>query len=327
MLVTVLMSVYNAKSYLADSIESILNQTYRDFEFIIIDDGSTDGSGAIIQKYAACDSRIVYVKNRTNIGLAKSLNKGIKLAKGKFIARQDADDLSANDRLEMQADYALANNYVDLIGSNCFVIDILGNPVCEVNTYAKIKDHQTTLLNKLAIFPHGSAFIKKAKLLEVGLYDERFFYSQDGELWLRFIKANSRIHVINRPLYFYRTLPVANTKKKSAQQQYNEVKRMIYRDKCDRSTINDKLNNIKLQISDKKNSTIIPNYMADYWKGLANTIYFNKPVNNVSPYQYLYKATKEHQPFYKYLQYLKLGILYAMPPQFLKMLQQPKSNV
>jgi len=63
MLVTVLMSVYNAKSYLADSIESILNQTYRDFEFIIIDDGSTDGSGAIIQKYAACDSRIVYVKN------------------------------------------------------------------------------------------------------------------------------------------------------------------------------------------------------------------------------------------------------------------------
>lgn len=327
MLVTVLMSVYNAKSYLGESIESILNQTYRDFEFIIIDDGSTDGSRAIIQKYALCDNRIVYIKNRTNIGLAKSLNKGIKLAKGKFIARQDADDLSAIDRLEMQVNYALANSYVDLIGSNCFIIDISGNPVCEINTYAKIKDHQTTLLNKLAIFPHGSAFIKKAKLLEVGLYDERFFYSQDGELWLRFIKANARIHVINRPLYFYRTLPVVNNKKKSAQQQYNEVKRMIYRDKCDRSTINNELVKIKIQISDNRNSTTIPNYMADYWKGLANTIYFNKSVNNVSPYQYLYKATKEQQPFYNYLKYLKLGILYAMPPQFLMKLRQQNSDV
>lgn len=327
MLVTVLMSVYNANSYLADSIESILNQTYRDFEFIIVDDGSTDGSRDIIKKYALCDSRIVYIRNRANIGLAKSLNKGVKIAKGKYIARQDADDLSANDRLEVQVSYALENSYVDIIGSNCFIIDISGNPVCEINTYAKIKDHQATLLNKQAIFPHGSAFIKKNKLLEVGLYDERFFYSQDGELWLRFLKSNARIHVINRPLYFYRTLPIVNNKKKTAQQQYNEVKRMIYRDKCDKATINDELVKIKLQISDKKSSTIIPNYMAGYWKGLANTIYFNKPINNVSPYQYLYKATKEQQPLYNYLEYLKLGLLYVMPPHLLKRFRQQKANV
>jgi len=327
MLVTVLMSVYNAKSYLADSIESILNQTYRDFEFIIIDDGSTDGSKAIIQKYMMSDSRIIYVRNRTNIGLAKSLNKGIKLARGKYIARQDADDFSATNRLEVQLNYALGNGYIDLLGSNCFIIDIAGNPVCEINTYSKIKDYKTTLLNKKAIFPHGSAFIKKSKLIEVGLYDERFFYSQDGELWLRFIKAGARIHIINRPLYFYRTLPVINNKKKSAQQQYNQVKRMIYDDKCNKLIINNELIKIRLLISDKKNSVTIPNYMAGYWKGLANTIYFNKPVNNTSPYQYLYKATKEQQPFYNYLEYLKLGILYAMPSQIIKRLRHQNTNV
>lgn len=321
------MSVYNAKQYLVEAIESILNQTYRDFEFIIIDDGSTDGSREIIQNYASCDSRIVYVENKTNIGLPKSLNKGIKLAKGEYIARQDADDFSATNRLEIQVDYALANDNIDLIGSNCFIVDISGNTICEVNTYAQIKDHQTTLLNKLAIFPHGSALIKKSKLLEVGLYDERFFYSQDGELWLRFIENGASIHVINKPLYFYRTLPIVNNKKKSAQQQYNKVKRMIYTDKCDSLTINNELMKIKLHIADKKNSTTIPNYMAGYWKGLANTIYFNKPVNNVSPYKYLYKATKEQQPFSNYLEYLKLGVLYAMPSQLLKKLRQQTSNV
>jgi glycosyltransferase involved in cell wall biosynthesis len=327
MLVTVLMSVYNAKSYLGDAIESILNQTYRDFEFIIIDDGSIDGSREIIQKYAMNDSRIIYVKNKTNIGLAKSLNKGVKLAKGEYIARQDADDFSATNRLEIQLNYAMANSNVDLLGSNCFIVDISGKPVCEINTYSEIKDYKTTLLNKLAIFPHGSAFIKKTKLIEVGLYDERFFYSQDGELWLRFIKADAKIHVINSPLYYYRTLPVANNKKKRAQQHYNQVKRMIYNDNCDKLTINNELIKIRLQISDKRNSVIIPNYMAGYWKGLANTIYFNKPVNNASPYQYLYKATKEQQPFYNYLEYLKLGIVYAMPPQIIKRLRQQNANV
>jgi glycosyltransferase involved in cell wall biosynthesis len=135
MLITVLMPVYNGEDYLRDSIESILSQTYLNFEFIIIDDGSTDSSLEIINSYAKQDKRIIVRKNEHNIGLAKSLNAGIKLAKGRYIARQDADDLSSADRLDIQLSYALSHPQVDLIGSNSYVIDLDGGIVWKGRQY------------------------------------------------------------------------------------------------------------------------------------------------------------------------------------------------
>ena len=96
--VSVLMSVYNGERYLREAVESILNQTFTDFEFIIIDDGSTDSSRAILASFD--DPRIVLLQNETNIGLTRSLNEGLSLARGKYIARQDADDASLLERLE-----------------------------------------------------------------------------------------------------------------------------------------------------------------------------------------------------------------------------------
>src|SRR3990170_6306785 len=98
--ITVLMSVYNGERFLREAIESILNQTYRDFEFLIINDGSTDSSREIILSYN--DPRIRLIDNELNIGLTRSLNKGLRLARGKYIARQDADDISFRKRLEKQ---------------------------------------------------------------------------------------------------------------------------------------------------------------------------------------------------------------------------------
>ena len=111
-LISVIMSVFNAESYLEDSIKSILNQSYIKFEFIIIDDGSSDNSKNIILKFMKIDDRIKLIKQK-NMGLTKSLNKGIKISKGDYIARHDADDISRPERLEIQIK-AMINNSIDL---------------------------------------------------------------------------------------------------------------------------------------------------------------------------------------------------------------------
>src|SRR4030042_1971241 len=102
------MSVYNGEKYLKEAVESILNQTFRDFEFIIINDGSTDGTGAILASYQQKDARI-RIYNQENQGLIASLNRGCQLARGEYIARMDADDISLPQRLQRQLDYMEAH--------------------------------------------------------------------------------------------------------------------------------------------------------------------------------------------------------------------------
>ena len=119
--ISVVMSVYNGEPYLSEAIESILNQTFRDFEFIIINDGSTDVSWTTIQRYAEQDQRIVAVMQE-NTGLTKSLHKGIKLAKGDFIARQDADDVSLPERFGIQVEYLNKHAEVALLGTDAWII-------------------------------------------------------------------------------------------------------------------------------------------------------------------------------------------------------------
>ena len=103
--VSVVMSVFNGEAHLEQAIESVLNQRFRDFEFIILDDGSTDGSLEILKQMAQRDNRIHLVQNHMNLGLIASLNKGIRLSKGKYIARQDADDISLPERLACQVKF------------------------------------------------------------------------------------------------------------------------------------------------------------------------------------------------------------------------------
>ena len=113
--ITVLMPVHNGRKYLRDAIESILNQTYEDFEFLIINDGSTDNTLHIIKSYV--DSRIKLINNKKNIGLIKSLNKGIKRSKGEYIARMDADDVSFKNRLQTQVDFMEKHKDIGVCGS------------------------------------------------------------------------------------------------------------------------------------------------------------------------------------------------------------------
>jgi glycosyltransferase involved in cell wall biosynthesis len=121
--ISVLMPAYNAEKYIGEAIESILNQTFRDFEFIIVDDYSTDRTWEIIQKYAKKDERIVPMKNDKNLRISRTLNKGLNLAKGKYIARMDADDWSYPDRFQKQFNFMEANPEIGISGGTMEVCD------------------------------------------------------------------------------------------------------------------------------------------------------------------------------------------------------------
>lgn len=125
--VSVVMAVYNGERFVREAVESILNQTFTDFEFIIIDDGSTDDTWRILTEYAAQDSRIILIRNEKNQGIASSVNRGLARARGKYIARMDADDVTVPERLARQVQFLENHQEIGMVGSNMFFIDSFGN--------------------------------------------------------------------------------------------------------------------------------------------------------------------------------------------------------
>ena len=122
-LVSVVMPVYNPGKYLVDAIDSILSQTFSNFEFIIVDDASTDGSWKIIKSFAKKDSRIIAFKNKINLGVSLTSNIAISQARGKYIARMDSDDVSTPDRLQKQVDFLKNHPQIIVVGGQCAIVD------------------------------------------------------------------------------------------------------------------------------------------------------------------------------------------------------------
>jgi len=181
------------------SIESILNQTFKDFEFIIIDDASTDSSYKIAQSYQARDNRIVFLKNEQNMGLTKSLNKALRLAKGTFVARQDADDFSIVTRLEKQYEFLKSHPEIVLVATSASIIDSNNNEIFPKH-YQLSPDQISKFLKRHNIIVHGSVMFRKKEILDLGCYREHFKYAQDYELWLRLIEKH-KISIIPKYLY------------------------------------------------------------------------------------------------------------------------------
>ncbi|HAF61981.1 MAG TPA: glycosyl transferase group 2 family protein [Anaerolineaceae bacterium] len=180
--VTVLMAVYNGEKYLNESINSILNQTYQDFEFLTINDASVDKTLEILCEYK--DPRIKVVTNEQNIGLAKSLNRGLALAKGEYICRMDADDVSLPARLEKQIsflernkDFGLCGSWIRNFGDKSYVDKL---PVSHEEIISQ-------LFFGYAI-AHPSVVIRTDILKEINGYNEDLRYAQDYELWSRLMK-------------------------------------------------------------------------------------------------------------------------------------------
>lgn len=202
-LVTVLMSVYNGQRFLRKSIESILRQTWTDFEFLIVNDGSSDLTREIIVSYR--DPRIRLVDNPGNIGLTKSLNRGLALATSPFIARQDHDDVSHPNRLETQVKFLQSNSAVALVGTQVRIIDEHGR-VYHPPGWERALTHGAIRFQLMfdSAFIHGSVLFRRDLIWnELGGYDERFLTAEDFELWSR-VAAKYAVRNLPQPLVDFR---------------------------------------------------------------------------------------------------------------------------
>lgn len=196
------MSVYNGEEFVSKAMESILSQTFEDFELIVVDDGSRDGTAKALDEYR--DDRIVRIDHEQNQGLAASLNHGLRKARGEFIARQDADDISMPNRLQEEVALLSRETGTVIVGSTCEEIDEFGNvvrmwryPLNDID----IRWH--TLFH--CSFVHSSVMFRASVLQANALsYDENEVYAQDYELWSRFLAYGSAFN-IREPLVRYRT--------------------------------------------------------------------------------------------------------------------------
>ena len=202
-MISVIMPVYNGEKYLIEAIESILNQTYKDFEFIILNDGSTDKTEEIILSYQ--DPRIVYVKNDENLQIVETLNKGIELAKGKYIARMDADDISLPDRFEKQINIFKKQSYIGAVFATVILIDTTGEILQNWEADQNCIEHTqfAKILPKMNCFAHPSLMID-ASLLKEYQYNVFPKYAEDYNLWLRLFSDGVKFYKINEPLVYYR---------------------------------------------------------------------------------------------------------------------------
>ena len=199
-LVTVLMSVFNGAKYLEAAIASITTQTLRAFEFIIVDDASTDDTPAILRRCR--DPRLVLLRNEENRGLTWSLNLGLRRARGEFIARMDADDLSEADRLEEQAAYLRVHPDVGLVCSAATIVDEQGVPV-GTHTPSFSPEHFYFFLNYKNCIVHSSVLFRREIVERLGGYDERRPFAQDFELWQRLART-ARIAQLDRRMVRWR---------------------------------------------------------------------------------------------------------------------------
>jgi len=199
-MISVLMSVFNGEQYLREAIDSILNQTFQDFEFIIIDDGSTDSSAGIINSYK--DSRIHFIQ-QDNVGISESLNRGITLAKGKYIARMDADDISDPDRFRYQYEYMRANNDIDILGGHARLIDTEGRVIGE-----KLKPTSSKVINRAIEYAcplnHPTYMVRTDVYRELKGYRVCFSGGEDYDFLLRAFDQGNSIINIDRYLICYR---------------------------------------------------------------------------------------------------------------------------
>jgi len=225
---SVIMSVYNGERYLKEAIDSILLQTYKAFELIIINDGSTDTTEKIIQSYK--DKRIRLI-NQENRGLVASLNTGIKHSAGKYIARHDADDVSLPTRIEKQIKFLEFNTKVVAVGSSMKVMDE-SSKVLHAH-FVLLSDPE--LRQELFIrspFAHGSVMFRKEAAIKAGLYKQSFWPAEDYEFWLR-LSCYGLLANLNEPLYIYResTESISGLNHSKQQEQVSRIQEVAWEQK------------------------------------------------------------------------------------------------
>lgn len=231
--ISVVMSVYNGQKYLRESIESILKQTCKNFEFIIVNDGSVDSSREMVLSYD--DPRICLIDNDKNMGLTWSLNRAIGLSRCEYIARQDVDDISVASRLEKQLRFLENHPQVAVVGcfSNVFNTDGIVGVAGNLRLAGKVIKQRLTKKNLLI---HGSVMMRKSHLARVGYYREFFRHSQDYDLWLR-LSEYFDIAILPEFLYQYRvTADAISVSRFLSQKEYADIARQLHAERLTKGT-------------------------------------------------------------------------------------------
>jgi len=198
--VSVVVPVYNAEAFLAAAINSILTQTFRDFELIAIDDGATDASTDILDRLAQQDDRMIVV-HQANGGIVAALNRGLALARGELVARMDADDVACPERLALQTAFLDAHPDVAVVGSAITLIDAQGGTIRDVH-YPENPLAAAAFLATGSPLAHPAAMMRRAAVLAVGAYRPAFEYAEDYDLWLRMAERHSLANLPDRLLLY-----------------------------------------------------------------------------------------------------------------------------
>ncbi|WKK66706.1 glycosyltransferase [Lutimonas zeaxanthinifaciens] len=200
---SVIISVFNGEQYLAESLDSVLHQSFNDFELILIDDASKDQSRRIIEQYSNLDSRIIPIYNQSNVGLTANLNKGIKKARGELIGRMDADDVAFPLRFEAQISYLDSHPEVDLVGSSAIVIDGKGHEL-SLRSVPEFHKDILSMLPKANPVTHSTVIFRKDRFARISFYNENYPIIQDYEMWFRAIGKGLKFHNLQETLLAYR---------------------------------------------------------------------------------------------------------------------------
>ncbi|GAB4376937.1 MAG: hypothetical protein Kow00121_25050 [Elainellaceae cyanobacterium] len=214
--VSVAMAVYNNAAFLPDAVESILSQSFADFEFLIIDDGSTDRSLLILQEYASKDSRI-RLSSRENRGIPKTRNELLAQAQGEFIAVMDADDVAMPDRFLKQVDFLRQHPEVVCVGGSLDWIDKKGKLLGHCPMPESDVEIQNLLIGGISMLHHPTTMIRRSALLAVGGYNENMVASSDLDLWLRLGEVG-KLANLPHPVLQYRLHSRSITQAKQQQQ-------------------------------------------------------------------------------------------------------------
>lgn len=217
-LVSIVLPTYNGEKYIKESIESVLNQSYKNFELIIVNDASKRNEVEnVILKYQKKDNRIIYIKNKENLKLTRTLNNWIKISKGKYIARIDDDDIWSDDKkLEKQVEFLEKNNDYSIIWTKAICIDENWNEIGKIWNSNSDKE----IRNKILItnqFVHSSVLIRKEALDKYWVYNDKWNYIEDYELWLR-IGRYSKLENLSDFSIKYRILKNSITRQKNIEQ-------------------------------------------------------------------------------------------------------------
>lgn len=263
-LVSVITPVYNREKYLTKCIESILSQTYENFEFIIIDDKSTDSTLEILKNYELIDSRIKILENDKNLGATLSFNRGLDIAKGKYIARMDSDDISLPDRFLKQVDVFEGWHELEVLGTGAILIDYNENEIGRRQFPSDFKRIKNILNTGVPVFD-PSVMMRTSSLRAVKGFDKRLAPADDYHLWLTLFKQKKIISNINDYLIKYR-LHDSNLSKLESKQQLRKSYLALQIYNSDFSTDEFFEKGIPIKLSN------LEELIVEYWNGLDTSL-------------------------------------------------------